>query len=59
MSWQSLTKLKEAAGDGWQDTMSGAGRAMLKLAMKDAAAAKGSTLQKASAEMLMTGEEFR
>jgi len=59
MSWQSLTKLKEAAGDAWPDTMNGAGRAMLRLAVKDAAAAKDRTLQKAYAEMLMTGEEFR
>lgn len=59
MSWQSLMKLKEAAGDAWPDTTSGAGKATLKLAMKDAVAAKGSTLQKPTAEILMTGEEFR
>lgn len=59
MSWQSLMKPKEAAGDAWPDTTSGAGKAMLKLTMKDAVTVKGSTLQKATAEMLMTGEEFR
>lgn len=58
MTWQSLMKLREAAGGGWPDTTSDAGKATRKPAMRAAKAIF--TLRKQhSAGLLMRGEEFR